>query len=380
MWKRKVSALAAYGSGLKPSRDSRDRALMHVMDTLPQEIISPIVSFIPRYDDDEGVRCISLNDGGGWSAPAISQLPLYATLSRTWNKVIEARTFKTLAVQYTELASFRSIVTGSRREYVTHLTYRILLPSHGDKPYGKAEHIIAFLSIMKDWEKNGVRTAVALSIPSGAILCNTDNAKKSHAVLAAESHLSPSRSIVQFLITVPGFMLLNIQSLSVNCTVRHLITPTTGPIFARAFPSLRELHLVFGGNYWQPRAPRNIPVASHIRYRQDLLDALRDVRLQPRSVASIIDEAVHDCRSYVGNILPPADSYDSFSATMRKFSHTLKSLTLTARLDATMFWPSEHEVHATIPTWPFLQTLRVEVDVKRQTASYTSVFVNSPST
>lgn len=132
------------------------------IDTLTQELINLIASFIPKYEDEADDTNISLLEGGGWSAPFVSEIPPLATLSRTWKKAIEARTFQSLAIQYSELEKIELIVTGSRREYVAHLTYHIQLPDLASEDFSKAENVLALLLLLKEWETDDVQTPMRL--------------------------------------------------------------------------------------------------------------------------------------------------------------------------------------------------------------------------
>lgn len=89
---------------------------------LSQELIDQIASYLERYDE-----------ASSHSKKSVSKLPAYACISRKWQLSIERRTFRSLIINNTELASLAKIVVGHRRHFLTQVTYDILLTLNSDK-------------------------------------------------------------------------------------------------------------------------------------------------------------------------------------------------------------------------------------------------------
>ncbi|KAL8756548.1 MAG: hypothetical protein Q9184_004462 [Pyrenodesmia sp. 2 TL-2023] len=106
---------------------------MHAgMNALPQELITHIASFIERKDPglDHFER-----------QKAVSQLPSYATISRPWQQAIESRTFHAIHFNSTELPYFVQILHRHRRQFLSSLTYDVVLPTYIDKQCARFETI-----------------------------------------------------------------------------------------------------------------------------------------------------------------------------------------------------------------------------------------------
>lgn len=89
---------------------------------LSQELIDQIASYLEQYDEESS-----------HSQKRVSKLPAYACVSRKWQLSIESRTFRTLIINNTELPNLAKIVVGHRRNFLTQLTYDILLTLNSDR-------------------------------------------------------------------------------------------------------------------------------------------------------------------------------------------------------------------------------------------------------
>jgi hypothetical protein len=87
---------------------------------------------------------------------------------------------------------------------------------------------------------------------------------------------------------------------------------------------------------------------------------MRHVRLEPRSEVDIDVGLLHPLDQTLPpeTLVPSAMTYDPFSASIRMISYNLTVLTVRARIDSTLFWPSRDETNVTTPEWPFLRVLR----------------------
>lgn len=102
------------------------------MDRLPQELINHVASFIESEDNQSDIGLLIRKK----TVPGL--LP-YATLSRQWQLAIEYRTFHTLCLKSTDLAYFTQILTGHRRDCLSHLSYTVILPTYTDNECAKFE-------------------------------------------------------------------------------------------------------------------------------------------------------------------------------------------------------------------------------------------------
>jgi hypothetical protein len=95
--------------------------------------------------------------------------------------------------------------------------------------------------------------------------------------------------------------------------------------------------------------------------RVAFLDGLRKTQFQSLSSAiiTIYHKTPTDQRRTCPSIVPAGFTYDPFSATLRNLSQNLTDLTLSERLDSTLFWPSPDEQYAVPPFWPHLNSLDV---------------------
>ncbi|KAL8641110.1 MAG: hypothetical protein Q9226_008672 [Calogaya cf. arnoldii] len=102
------------------------------MDRLPQELINHVAFFIESEDDQSDTGLLMRKK-------TASRLPPYATLSRQWQLAIEYRTFHTLRLKSTDLSYFTQILTGHRRDCLSHLSYAVVLPTYTDNDCAKFE-------------------------------------------------------------------------------------------------------------------------------------------------------------------------------------------------------------------------------------------------
>lgn len=102
------------------------------MDTLPQELVTHIASFIER--EEPGLDVFERQK-------AVSKLPPYATISRPWQQAIESRTFQSIHFNSTELPYFIQILHRHRRHFLSSLTYDVVLPTYTVKQCARFETI-----------------------------------------------------------------------------------------------------------------------------------------------------------------------------------------------------------------------------------------------
>jgi hypothetical protein len=104
-----------------------------ILSNLPPEITNLIISFISPNDD----VCLA---------------PL-AALSRSWQRLIEARTFATLELRSTELDAFTRYVVGARRRVLRLLRYEIALGVRREYDEKFTRQVRALLKVLRGWDK-----------------------------------------------------------------------------------------------------------------------------------------------------------------------------------------------------------------------------------
>ncbi|KAL8965841.1 MAG: hypothetical protein Q9183_003664 [Haloplaca sp. 2 TL-2023] len=103
------------------------------MDSLPQELITLIASFIERGDEH------APQSSPWYREPIVSKLPPYATISQKWQLAIECRTFKSIHLTSAELLERAQTLIGLRRGFLSTLIYDVVLPAYEDHRCAKFE-------------------------------------------------------------------------------------------------------------------------------------------------------------------------------------------------------------------------------------------------
>ena len=157
------------------------------MDRLPQEVIDHIASFIERRPPDQPVFVFP-----PWKRKVLpSNLPPYATISRSWKHAIERTVFQELSLKSTELDAFDAILGADRRRLLTKLTLNVVLPNYDEKDRGRYERaadqdansetftkaIEKLVSVLKSWEDASVDSSLCFVLgrvysPSDASECD----------------------------------------------------------------------------------------------------------------------------------------------------------------------------------------------------------------
>ena len=153
-------------------------------------------------------------------------------------------------------------------------------------------------------------------------------------------------------------VLSNVQFLDITGYLPRRLAPSVGTDLAAALPNVKSITWEFCDYDDQSASLRSDD-------RATFAEALRHVRIQRRSSANIViqHEWPFDQRLAGRNIVSSGLSYDPFSAALRILSQNLTSLTVSAHLDSTLFWPSYQEENIVAPFWPFLRNLDVNFDM-----------------
>ncbi|CAO2650793.1 Nn.00g020850.m01.CDS01 [Neocucurbitaria sp. VM-36] len=342
------------------------------MDILPQELINRIAYYLERYEGQSQLPVLQQQSRGS------SKFPPYATLSRLWKEAIEMITFQSLRIQSDELDRFQAIVTGNRRKYVTSLSYKIVLPEYTEEACGRVESeddqrlnnesftqgIHELYTILRVWENEGVRTPLRLELPYGNAFSPTDLRLDNKSQLQLEISIRKrakdifehrfEKSFLRLLQSGSLPTLSNMQTLNIRGNSSRKLAPTIGPYLTASLLNLKNISWEFGDCDSHPTSVRSVN-------RVEFAEALRLIRLQQHPTAEILfyHEVPFDQRTTGESLVPSGFSYDPFSAGLRTFSQNLTALILSAHVDSTLFWPSNHESEAVAPSWPFLRTLDV---------------------
>lgn len=100
------------------------------ISSLSQEILSLVASYLPRWENQDRADSSERD-------PAL--LPPYATISRSWQHVIECQTFREITVKSTEIDRFSHIVAKHRRNLLRRLELNVILPTYTDQACAKFE-------------------------------------------------------------------------------------------------------------------------------------------------------------------------------------------------------------------------------------------------
>jgi hypothetical protein len=369
------------------------------MDTLPQEVIDRIVYYTERYEGQqhqppllqfyespseprEASPSLEQFDespsellGSPGSGP--SKYPPYATLSRSWKAAIEIITFHDLDIKSTELDTFKAIVTGNRRKYLTELKFSVVLPEYAEEAYRRVEDeeeqrindeaftkgIRELFCVLKAWEDEDVQSALRLEFSPRPAYSPTDSRLSHKMYFTRNGDIGCLRWKTSLLrIVQPDILptLLNVQTLHIKYNGLRKLAPRVGPDLATLLPNLEHI-------FWKLEDDADSQlVGVRSDNRVAFVEVLKRLQLRRCFNADIefhslyrSDQRVPACPS----IVPPGLTYDPLSAGLRLFSQNLTSLTLGVQVDSTLFWPSDDESDAAAPTWPHLRELEVEFNM-----------------
>lgn len=357
------------------------------MDKLPQELINRIVWFAERYPGQEKRRP-AIRQSFKPNGPP-SQFPRLAILNRAWKEAVETITFHHLGVKSDELESLQSIITGNRRKHLAWISFTAELPTYSEEAYAHKESRLeqhaneAFtksigdlFTILQTWEDNGVRNALRLDILTA--VSPTDSREVDEVQIAIgdridilsnrweESHLR----LVQPN-TLPT--LSNVQHLTIENGGRRF-APSVAPDLALSLPELKTVEWEFqdweddsneesdrdslDSDYVPEWESATSPKARG-EARAEFANKLSVTQFRSLNSAQIIFYhcTPSDQRYTIPSIVPEGLTYDPFSSALRMFSQRLTTLTLSAHIDPTLFWPSEQ--NAIPPSWPHLKFLDI---------------------
>ncbi|KAI4644396.1 hypothetical protein J4E93_006297 [Alternaria ventricosa] len=366
---------------------------IHAMDKLPQELINRIVCFAERYPDQEQRASAIGQSFEPDGSP--SQFPRLAILNRTWKEAVETITFHRLGIKSDELESLQSIVTGNRRNYLSWISFEAVLPTYPEEAYEHKESrldqhanneaftkaVSDLFTVLRSWEDNGVKNGVRLTIVGATSPTDAREVDEFEIEHGLSRDIQSARWAESYLRLVePDNLptLSNLQHLTIERTGVRSLAPSVALDLAVTMPELRTVDWEFS----------DYEAGSDAGSDQDSLDSDYDPEWEPATSPKARGEArtefanklspthfrslhsanivfVHctpsDQRYTVPSIVPEGYTYDPFSSSIRAFSQCLTTLTLSAHVDPTLFWPSDE--NAIPPHWPHLKSFHIEFDM-----------------
>jgi hypothetical protein len=373
------------------------------MDKLPQELINRIAWFAERYPgQDKWFPAI-----GQTSGDSPSEFPRLAGLNYAWKEAIETITFHSLKIKSNEIGTLQSIVTNNRRKHLSRISFTALLPEYSYEACGRRESreeqhlnnevfkkcICDLFAILKAWENDGLQTGLALHIqspesPTDRRLSGPEaDTLRYDIALRKRIDILYDRwegSVLHF--RKPDMLprLSNVQHFYVQGNGSRQIASHIAPDLAMSLPYLNNIHWTFPGfdlespaessgldsaDSDSPFEPDSIPTSAAPATRREdrvaFANALSDMQSRPRYTVQI---SFYHCspldqRPTRPSVVPPGLTYDPYSSAIRTFSQNATTLELDGQLDLSLFWPSPDEDNATVPAWPHLKKLDVEVSM-----------------
>jgi hypothetical protein len=366
------------------------------MDKLPQELINHIVWFAERYPGQEQWRP-AIGQSFEPDGPP-SQFPRLAILNRTWKEAVETITFRHLGIKSDELKSLQSIVTGNRRKHLAWISFTAELPTYSEEAYVYKESrleqhannvaltkgIDDLFAVLRTWEDNGVHNGLRLEILP--VDSPTDSREVDEVQIWVDSRMGDRTDIQSGRWEESYLRLVQLEILPTLSNVQHLTIGNSGRIFAPCIaPDLALLLPMLKTVNWE------FPDHGASSDQESDLDSL-DSGFDPEWESATSPKARSEARAEFANklsVMPfsslnsaeitfyhstPTDQrytipsivlegfiHDPCSSALRTFSQRLTTLTLSARVDPTLFWPSEE--NAIPPSWPHLKSLNVTFDM-----------------
>jgi hypothetical protein len=362
------------------------------MENLPQELINRIVWFSERYPGQEKWKRLAIGQHFEPDGPP-SQFPRLAILNRAWKEAVETITFRRLAIKSNELDSLRSIVTGNRRKYLVSVRFTAELPAYSEEAYEHKESrleqyanneaftksISDLFTVLRTWEDNGVKNGVRLNVMSPFSPTDFREVDKVELFIGNCRDIQSARWEESHLRLVHPDMLptlSNVQHLIIENSGR-VLAPSLAPDLALLLPELRTVDWQFQDceddsaesdrdsldSDYDPEWKSAASPKARGEARAEFANKLSVTQLRSLHTAEIVFGhcTPSDQRYTVPSIVPEGYTYDPFSSSIRTFSQCLTTLTLSAHVDPTLFWPSDE--NATPPSWPHLKSLDITFDM-----------------
>ncbi|KAF2028303.1 hypothetical protein EK21DRAFT_101907 [Setomelanomma holmii] len=368
------------------------------MDALPQELINRIVWFTERYPGQEKWYP-AIGQSSALSKGVPSRFPHLAGLNRLWNEAVETITFRHLSIKTDDLDPLQAIVTGTRRRHVTRISFTSLLPEYSDEACAREESRDEQL-VNDEAFTQGISELFISALRIDLLTATSPTDQRIYAgelgnrELMFDIAIGKRADILSDRWEKSRLHLLKQDKLPALANVQHLniigigsrrFDPRVASDLAMSLPELRTIEWEFqddedqsdhdssddgslnAGSDSEPEPDHEPPASPKARSETRMAFANKLSKTQLNSLHSsritFYNESPTDQRYSRPSIVPEGFTYDPFSASLRIFSQRLTSLTLSAHLDSTIFWPSPDEHDATTPSWPHLKSLDITSDM-----------------
>ncbi|OBT74511.1 hypothetical protein VF21_06908 [Pseudogymnoascus sp. 05NY08] len=236
--------------------------------SLPPEILSDILSYLPRKRDD--IHKYPTNPPSNVSA----NLPVYATVCKAWQQHVESQTFREICVISCELEYWSKIMTESRRSALREIKYGIVISEDAEAAYSRGLRFIRkaleateraftaaiteFFVLLEKWEEHTPSMSLSLEITDFHFYSNGQLERKLRLKeIEYSSYLNAYCLSISLLDLInPDVQLGPVDDLpkSKSVTSLHLgqlsdqlhMTEDSTTRLAMKFPALKKLHLELG--------------------------------------------------------------------------------------------------------------------------------------
>ncbi|KAI1501838.1 hypothetical protein F5X99DRAFT_381160 [Biscogniauxia marginata] len=304
------------------------------MDSLPQELVDHIVSFLPKKIWE-------------FSSPGKTpRLPGYSILSRRFQKAIESRTFETLAIRSDnhELRQFVAIQNPLRRTYLRHFYYCIDLPpcksalfqrfkDPAEQEANNQAFTIAIWQLFRILQTKDHTKDISLFIYD--IVSPTDQKLRSSL-----GYRRYERSRIRLLMEPEKLQLLPKVSRLAFAPTTHPVLPRICIDIATRLPDLKTLDMnIDAQELLYPGLPR--------QDRHTLAEAITEHSGQLKKLVNVFiafGPLGGPCNQFLSmpDLLYPLQ-HDPLGVALRRWSGNIEYLDLKGTFDGTLFWPHSSE-------------------------------------
>ncbi|KAL8965842.1 MAG: hypothetical protein Q9183_003665, partial [Haloplaca sp. 2 TL-2023] len=349
------------------------------METLPQELITLIASYLP----DQG---------------QVSELAPCATISQNWQLAVECHTFRSIRLKSTELPHLTQILTGHRIPILSTLTYEVVIPSYADHRCAKFETqtdikhnneaftkaVCELFDMIRSWQADEATSpSRSLALTISAVYSPMDKWYRPKAKrqqdewdwqMGKRADLWENRykdSVVGLLGHTELPLLSNISSFEI-WSDRRCIEPMTAALLASKIPQLQNVKLELRDNQ------KNDP-SSRVQYRYGLASELERLSIEALHKFSFTYRCGDPYNQYFSapSVLLDTDPRtDHLCLALQKLSRSPILTYFSAQsftISPSLYWPTDT---STLSTWSNLQHHEVKLNMTTPTGEW--YFIRNP--
>ena len=344
------------------------------LNSLPLELIIHIVSFLPRWVNDNNQNLTSADAPG-----AKRVFPRIVTVSRAFQFAVERIVFRALRVEHTELGRFMFLFSRAHRRFLLkELDFEIVLPTYSDAACAVRESdqdmmvndrvvsvaVVNLLGIIASWRCTPA-SSVYLYL---YVYSPMDGERRGHVKLRRDSAACRDGRHVDLFGRRYRYSYLQLSGLDKVPDVPALaaIFPDRG---SRGFHPCSTLALSTRARhesmYWAYTEP-GADVALRRIMRNELVQTLEGFRLPPwtRDMHIFITSRSYK-HSYqrLPDLVFPHQHDPLSSALHRMVGNKVESLSYSGPVDPSFFWPYTEAGEPREPFWTSLHHLDVTFDL-----------------